>query len=174
MSYKVKEIEDAKSEVQVMKNNLQYFKNEDRKQREIKRINAFIRLINASERLVQNSIDRDVVDSLLLYVFKMEYEKAQYNDVDGFVSLGVLEMIKKTMAFSVGVGRESFKRDIAVQMAGDMLGNAKFLNEEEKIVNIHENKKVAALMKDAIEYWENNLEVILNACHSRRKGIWKS
>ena len=107
MSYKVKEIEDAKSEVQVMKNNLQYFKNEDRKQREIKRINAFIRLINASERLVQNSIDRDVVDSLLLYVFKMEYEKAQYNDVDGFVSLGVLEMIKKTMAFSVGVGRRS-------------------------------------------------------------------
>ena len=170
---KIKEIEDARSEVLKLKNNLKYFKDERRKAAQISMINVFIRLINVSERLLEQSVDKDIVDALLLRVFQNEYEKAQYTDPEGFVSKVQIEFMRNAMALDIVLGREGVKGLLAAQMAGDMLANASFLTEEEKEIPVFESPKVAALMKDATEFWKEQLDRILEYFHYK-KGIWKS
>ena len=170
---KIKEIEDARNEVLKLKNNLQYFKNEDRKAAQISMINVFIRLINVSERMMQQSVDKDIVDAVLLRVFEMEYDKVNYTDPVGFITNVQAMFMRDAIALDIKLGREGVKNLLAMKMAGDMLANASFLSEEEKEMAIPDSPKLAALMKDATDFWKAQLDNILEYFHYK-KGIWKS
>src|SRR5690606_22464935 len=121
---KIKEIEDARYEVLRLKEGLKYFKNEDRKAKQVSMINVFIRLINVSQQLLEQSVDKDIVDTMLLRMFEKEYDSLNDANPIGFFTTADANFMKDAIAFDVKIGSEGKKEMLALKLAGDMLNNS--------------------------------------------------
>lgn len=163
------EIVDAKKLVEDLKFGLQYYKDEEKQLKQKARINTVIKLVNLCERLSNNSEDRDVMGVMVLQMLKAKYDAVNVDGSDdGFISQVWYKAAAMSIGFDLRIGYQEFKKQLAAQFAGDMLNNAKFLTEDEKCGNVHENPKVAKLFGDTNKMWEENIDTFVKMVHHRR------
>lgn len=170
---KILEIENAKAELATMKSAFTYVSKDDpRYPKMVKRYNAFVALVNASEKLIDQSFGKEIVDLMILHRFEMEYNKEMSaGDLGGFISEAAVSVINQMIAIDVTMGYEVFRNKLAAQMAGDMLGNATFLTDEEKESDVLTHPKVKVMFGDAVVFWRENLDKIVAKVYQRR-GVW--
>jgi hypothetical protein len=163
------EIIDAKKLVEDMTYGLQFYKDQEKKSKQIDKINKVIKLINLADRLSTGSEEMDVMNVLILHLFKEKYKAAGLvGDYKGFVSEVWFKMSAQAIGFDLKLGYDNIKEQLALQLSSDMLGNATFLTDEEKEGNVFDNPKVAKMFGDVKEMWMDNVQSVVEIVHSIR------
>lgn len=165
---KYAEIQEAKKAIETMKYGLQFYKDESRKHKQIALINTFIKLVNAAEALADKSSDRNLVDVLLVKWFEGEYNKAQHNGEDGFVSAQTLNALRSSFGMSIKLGATQVVEDLATQMAVDTLANSDLVTEQDAAVPLTKDEKLLKYVGACKEHWVKQLNTFLEYCHNQR------
>lgn len=162
------EITDVKKVVEDMKYGLQFYKDDAKKAKQITKINSLIKLVNLAERLSIDSEEMDLMNVLILHLFKEKYRNENLNDYKGFITKVWFKTTAQAIGFDLKIGYENIKKQVALILSGDMLASAEFLTDDEKSGNVYDNPKVAAMFGDAQEMWMDNVQTFVDIVHSNR------
>jgi hypothetical protein len=160
-----KEIQAAKKTISELTYSLSFFKDEARKNKQIEKINSIIMLVNLTERLAAQSVDKNMIDVMLLNLFKTEYMSLQHDGRDGFVSAKDLNLFRQKLGFDFKMGSAAMLDDVSTQMAVDTIANMDILTDDEKAADITKDEKLLKYVGECKNHWSDQLNIFLNFCY---------